>query len=246
MKQLNFCIKLATVALLLINGAFASAQVTIGSLDKPAATLDVKASAPANVSVPEGVIVPRLTKEQINDNNSAPKMLYNLNQSGSLGLAAGVNYNWDANYDMSNFDDNPQFVNYALQNYRLKDTSPCINAGIEDVTGLGLPDVDADGNARIFDGRIDIGAYEYVAPKTGIEPPAVQQNLMVYPNPSRDGIFQIITNNNEINWTVYDMKGAQISKGNTPSVDLSFCQKGIYVIKAQSGKNIVTGKLVKL
>ena len=182
----------------------------------------------------------------INDNNSAPKMLYNLNQSGSLGLAAGVNYNWDANYDASNFDDNPQFVNYALQNYRLKDTSPCINAGIEDVTGLGLPDTDADGNARIFDGRIDIGAYEYGAPKTGIEKPAVQQNLIVYPNPSRDGIFQIITNSNEINWTVYDMKGAQISKGNTPSVDLSFCSKGIYVIKAQSGKNVVTGKLVKL
>ena len=181
----------------------------------------------------------------INDNNSAPKMLYNLNQCGCLGYAAGVNYNWDANYDASNFDANPQFVNYALQNYRLKDTSPCINAGIEDVTGLGLPSADVDGNIRIYGGRIDIGAYEYGAP-TGIENVTVQQQLMIYPNPSHDGIFKLATDSNNINWAVYDMKGMQISKGNTPLVDLSFFQKGIYVIKVQTGKNIVTGKLVKL
>ena len=184
----------------------------------------------------------------INDNNSAPKMLYNLNQTNTLGYAAGVNYNWDANYDASNFDANPQFVNYALQNYRLKDTSPCINAGIEDVTGLNLPDTDIDGNTRIYDGRIDIGAYEYGTPKTetGIKNTTVQQHLAIYPNPSRDGIFQLATDNNEVNWTVYDMKGAQISQGNTPLVDLSFCQKGIYIIKVQTGKDRITAKLVKL
>ena len=181
----------------------------------------------------------------INDNNSAPKMLYNLNQCGCLGYAAGVNYNWDANYDASNFDANPQFVNYALQNYRLKETSPCINAGIEDVTGLGLPNADIDGNIRIYGGRIDIGAYEYGAP-TGIDHVTVQNRLMIYPNPSRDGIFQLAMDNNEVNWTVYDIKGKQISQGNTAWVDLSFCQKGIYVIKVQTGKDIVSAKLVKL
>jgi len=173
-------------------------------------------------------------------------MLYNLNQCNCVGSTSGVNYNWEANYDDSNFDANPQFVNYALQNYRLKDTSPCINAGIEDVTGLGLPDVDVDGNARIYDGRIDIGAYEYGSPKTGIENIAAQQKLMIYPNPSHDGFFQLMTDNNAINWVVYDLKGTQISKGNTPSVDLSFCQKGIYVIRVQTGKDIISAKLVKL
>jgi len=182
----------------------------------------------------------------INDNNSAPKMLYNLNQCGCLGYAAGVNYNWDANYDESNFDANPQFVNYALQNYRLKATSPCINAGIEDVAGLGLPNTDNDENVRIYGGRIDLGAYEYGAPPAGIEHVTVQNQLMIYPNPSHDGIFQLATDSNEMNWVVYDMKGKQISQGNTALVDLSFCQKGIYVIKVQTGKDIVTAKLVKL
>jgi len=181
----------------------------------------------------------------VNDNNSAPKMLYNLNQCDCLGITSGVNYNWDANYDASNFDANPQFVNYALQNYRLKSTSPCINAGIEDVTGLGLPNADIDGNTRIYGGRIDIGAYEYGTP-TGVEHVTVQNQLMIYPNPSHDGIFQLATDSNNINWAVYDMKGKQISQGNTSLIDLSFCQKGIYVIKVQTGKDIVTGKLVKL
>ena len=182
----------------------------------------------------------------VNDNNSAPKMLYNLNQCDCLGITSGVNYNWEANYDNSNFDSNPQFVNYALQNYRLRETSPCINAGIEDVTGLGLPNTDIDGNSRIYGSRIDIGAYEYGAPKVGIESVTVQQQLMIYPNPSRDGIFQLMTDNNDINWVVYDMKGKQISQGNIPVVDLSFQQKGIYVIKVQTGKDIVSAKLVKL
>jgi len=137
-------------------------------------------------------------------------------------------------------------VNYALQNYRLKSTSPCINAGIEDVTGLGLPNVDLDGNARIYGGRIDLGAYEYGAPPSGIENVNIQNQLLVYPNPSRDGIFQLATNNNDIHWVVFDMNGKQISQGNTALVDLSFCSKGIYMVKVQTGKDIVTAKLVKL
>ena len=182
----------------------------------------------------------------INDNNSAPKMLYNLNQSNSWGYTAGVNYNWEANYDDSNFDSNPRFVNYALQNYRLQSISPCINAGIEDVTGLGLPNVDLDGKVRIFGGRIDLGAYEYGAPPSGIEKITVQNSLAVYPNPSSDGIFQLAINSNEIHWVVFDMKGKQILQGNEPLVNLSACQKGIYLIRVQAGNDVVTAKLVRL
>jgi predicted outer membrane repeat protein len=43
----------------------------------------------------------------------------------------------------------------------LSDFSPCINVGTPDTTGLNLPGIDLLGNPRIFDGRIDMGAYEY-------------------------------------------------------------------------------------
>jgi len=58
----------------------------------------------------------------------------------------------------------------------------------------------------------------------------IQNQLIVYPNPSQDGIFRLATNSNEIHWTVFDMKGKQILQGNTSLVDLSFSPKGIYVI----------------
>jgi hypothetical protein len=62
---------------------------------------------------------------------------------------------------VNNIDTDPQFVDTANFDYRLSDTSPCINAGTMDTTGLNLPDSDLDGNPRVFDGRIDMGAFEY-------------------------------------------------------------------------------------
>ena len=185
----------------------------------------------------------------IADNNSAPKMLYNLNQCDCWGHAAGVNYNWEANYDASNFDAVPQFVNYALQNYRLQSTSPCINAGIKDVAGLDLPNVDMDGNTRIYGGRIDIGAYEYGAPQgSGIENTAARQSppVAIYPNPSPDGMFQLKTDCNTFSWTVFDMTGKAVLQGDTPQIDLRAHEKGVYVIKVSTEKAGYRMKLIKL
>jgi hypothetical protein len=54
---------------------------------------------------------------------------------------------------------NPLFVNAGSCNYRLQQISPCINMG----TNLPemLDDVDLDGNPRILQARVDMGAYEY-------------------------------------------------------------------------------------
>ncbi|MBN2214173.1 MAG: right-handed parallel beta-helix repeat-containing protein [Bacteroidales bacterium] len=60
-----------------------------------------------------------------------------------------------------NIDADPQFVDTTNFDFHLSDYSPCINAGKSDTTGLSLPATDLDGNPRIFDGRVDIGAYEY-------------------------------------------------------------------------------------
>ena len=45
--------------------------------------------------------------------------------------------------------------------YQLSPHSPCINAGTPDTTGLCLPSVDLAGDERIYNGRIDIGCFEY-------------------------------------------------------------------------------------
>ena len=47
--------------------------------------------------------------------------------------------------------------------YQLAEGSPCINAGTPDTTGLCLPRLDLAGCQRVWDGRIDMGCFEYGA-----------------------------------------------------------------------------------
>ena len=58
-----------------------------------------------------------------------------------------------------NIDSDPCFVDDANDDYHLKPTSPCIDAG--DPCYIAEPDeTDIDGNPRVIGGRIDMGAYE--------------------------------------------------------------------------------------
>ena len=56
-----------------------------------------------------------------------------------------------------NITNNPQFVDAAAGNYRLKTNSPCIDRGSN---ALVQGTMDLDGNPRILNGVVDMGAYE--------------------------------------------------------------------------------------
>jgi len=77
------------------------------------------------------------------------KRLYNNNVHGMSGL-------WD--FAVGNIDVDPLFVDAPNGDYHLRANSLCINAGNN--SAPGLPVVDKDGNVRIGDGTVDIGAYE--------------------------------------------------------------------------------------
>jgi hypothetical protein len=55
----------------------------------------------------------------------------------------------------------PEFTDTLAGEFSLLGRSNCINSGVDYVCGLFLPSVDILGNRRIFNQRIDIGAYEY-------------------------------------------------------------------------------------
>ena len=70
----------------------------------------------------------------------------------------------------------------------LSEYSPCINGGTPDTEGLGLPPYDLAGNWRVWNGRIDMGCYEYGSePYVGVGDPVVPElpafSICNYPNP---------------------------------------------------------------
>ena len=61
----------------------------------------------------------------------------------------------------NNINSDPKFVNAANGNYRLQSSSPCINKGNNAFVTTAM---DMDGNIRVHNNTIDMGAYECGAP----------------------------------------------------------------------------------
>ena len=71
--------------------------------------------------------------------------------------------NWcKYHYDETNINADPMFYGGEEYPYNLSDNSPCIDAGTLELPDfIELPDKDLAGNPRIFNGKIDMGAYEW-------------------------------------------------------------------------------------
>ena len=79
----------------------------------------------------------------------------------------------------------------SMYPYSLSAGSPCIDAGTLNLPpGLELPETDLAGNPRVYNGYVDMGAYEY-GPWVNIKDPGYwildtgSKLLNVFPNPFR-------------------------------------------------------------
>jgi len=95
------------------------------------------------------------------------------------------------NYAPSNIDTDPMWDTTNFYPYSLSSGSPCIDAGTLDLpSGIELPETDLAGNPRVYNGYVDMGAYEY-GPWVGIQDPGSSmldpgsKLLRVWPNPFR-------------------------------------------------------------
>lgn len=60
---------------------------------------------------------------------------------------------------VGNIDVWPDFIDISAQDFHLSSTSPCIDSGDANVSGL--PETDKDGKSRVVNHIVDMGAYEY-------------------------------------------------------------------------------------
>lgn len=59
-----------------------------------------------------------------------------------------------------NISADPLFVDTAVDNFHLQPASPAINAG-NNTARIALPSTDIDGNTRVFNNTVDMGAFEF-------------------------------------------------------------------------------------
>ncbi|MHC1705995.1 MAG: T9SS type A sorting domain-containing protein [Bacteroidales bacterium] len=146
---------------------------------------------------------------------------------------------------------NMGFVNESLFDYHLISGSPAIDAGIalNPVNGFSLtPDSCYEHPAgyclrTITNNCIDAGAYEY-QPNASIAVKKVS-DFNIYPNPG-DGIVRVQNHSGKpFLCKVYELTGKQITVAHSPeTMDLSYLQPGLYLIRIITEKKSETYKIV--
>ncbi len=150
---------------------------------------------------------------------------------------------------IGNIDIDPLFSNTGEHAYSLTPTSPCIDTGMPDTTGLSLPLFDLAGNPRIYNNRIDIGAYEYFT--TGLSHPKSDNiSLEVFPNPS-SGSFYLSTGSDLIlpykvellNCTGKSLRTYEINDREF-LINANDLPKGIYLLEISSNNDKFYKKII--
>lgn len=181
------------------------------------------------------------------------------------------------NYSTSNLDTAPLFSGGANIHdplyYTLSAASPCIDSGTPDISGLDLPAYDLAGNWRVWNGRIDMGCYEYDSEPwvSNDDPviPAIQESyITAYPNPFRayttvkvnalSGLVNQSKGVSDARITIYNIKGQRVKTINLDPVssgelvtywdgrddDYAKCTSGIYILNLiVNGMNTGSGKV---
>jgi trimeric autotransporter adhesin len=142
----------------------------------------------------------------------------------------------------TNFIEGTQSNPMLDSNYKLQSGSPAINAGANSFIPAGIT-TDLDGNSRIVNTTVDVGAFEFDASLSTND--YAFSDFSVYPNPTNDNI-NISSSENIKSIEVYSLEGRKIKSVVTSSVDISDLSSGMYLIQVKTNEEkIGTKKIIK-
>ena len=143
-------------------------------------------------------------------------------------------YQSGENQDINSLFTNPLFESTVVPDLHLTANSPAINSG----NSAYIPDPeeeDIDGENRIIDGRVDIGADERNT-TTSAHIITMQDCIGIYPNPFTDQVI-IDGDFDQFDIEVFDSSGMSVTNytGSTPpiTIDLTGLLGGTYFISIQ-------------
>lgn len=157
-----------------------------------------------------------------------------------------------------NIDEDPLFLESGNYPFALSYDSPCLDAGTPDTTGFYLPVNDIIGNPRIWNGRIDMGAFEWN--NVGVEEFRVSDSVLrvnCYPNPT-NGVSRFafrVSRSTHVTLKIYDLHGRGVAVvldealpagEHVVHYDLSELPEGMYFVRLIAGDQVATGKLIKI
>nr|NQU92362.1 right-handed parallel beta-helix repeat-containing protein [Bacteroidota bacterium] len=194
---------------------------------------------------------------------SQPDFYFNDIEGGPLAFQGTGGSAFSGIYE-NNIDDDPEFTGGAPFHCGLAESSPCVNTGTVDTSGLMIPAYDLEGDVRIVNGRIDMGAYENQS-SVGIQPGADIPDVFLqnpYPNPA-GGPVEIpfyVHQPDIIKITVVGLDGRYIShlantyferglhkiNWNLENGEGNRVGSGTYIIRIRVGKNTMEKKVIVL
>ncbi len=161
------------------------------------------------------------------------------------------------NQDVNSIYENPLFVDELNQDYRLSQSSPCIDAGYPNSYELPVGETDFAGNNRIMPGygmppaMIDIGCFEFDWNWTDIEKVNVLE-FMIYPNPANE-LFSIEFTEDfdtkNMHLKIYDITGRnlhseKINNRNSITINSATWRAGLYFVSIVDGGRIVKSERI--
>lgn len=148
----------------------------------------------------------------------------------------------------------PLYTNPLIGDYSLLPCSPGVNAGHNLVPDTLGTLTDMAGNPRIFDGQVDMGAYEAqdtCAISQVKQPNVAEINLSVHPNPaSAGGLIKVRVNEpafSRYKWIIRDQAGRVVARGIADQAEFAIASpliSGSYLLELKSGDKTGRRKLI--
>lgn len=163
-------------------------------------------------------------------------------------------------WGQNNIDNNPKFIkatdsigvmsNLGSYDWSLKASSHCINTGDFINTFYLLP-LDFAGNQRIYNNRVDIGAFEFQGDFVEEINPTSDTiySLSLFPNPVNNILTISVNTTNLSEITLYDVASRPVLKKEfikITTINVRSLAQGIYIYKVRGESGLIKqGKLIK-